>query len=118
MPLLICRTCPRYDLPASGTFRHELDDVFARDGAVEPGAVRHVLCLGGCPEDGVAALDAPGKARVRFTKLTGADAPALAAATRDYDASDTGAPDDWDVPAELRDRISTVTTKRQARTCQ
>jgi predicted metal-binding protein len=40
-----------------------------------------VLCLGGCPRDGVAAIDGPGKARVRFADLTEEDAADLLAAS-------------------------------------
>lgn len=112
MTLLICRTCPRYDVPANGEFRRALDAQIARNPAADPNLVRHVQCLTGCPDDGVAALDGPGKARVRFTRLTPDHADALIKATHAHHASPTGAPDDWDVPAELVDHISNVTYKR------
>jgi predicted metal-binding protein len=49
-----------------------------RSGSSE---VAGVLCLGGCPRDGVAAIDGPGKARVRFADLTEEDAADLLAAS-------------------------------------
>jgi hypothetical protein len=73
-----------------------------------------VQYLGGCPEDGVAAVDAPGKARVRFTGLHAGHAGPLAEAARAHAGSRSGDPGDWDVPAELHERISSVTPKRPA----
>jgi|tagenome__1003787_1003787.scaffolds.fasta_scaffold20567461_2 predicted metal-binding protein len=112
MTLLICRTCPRYDVPANGEFRRALDAQIVRNSAADPNLIRHVQCLTGCPDDGVAALDGPGKARVRFTGLTGDHAAALVKAAHAHDASSTGAPEDWEIPVELVDHISTITFKR------
>jgi predicted metal-binding protein len=112
MTLLICRTCPRYDVPANGAFRRALDAQIAQNHAADPDLIRHVQCLTGCPDDGVAALDGPGKARVRFTRLTEEHAEALVKAAHAHDASSTGAPEDWEIPAELVDHISNVTFKR------
>ena len=109
MSLLICRTCPRYDVPRSGRFSHDLT---AAVQAHVP--VRHVQCLGGCPDHGVAAVDAPGKARVRFTGLDAGHADALIVAARSHEASDSGEPGDWTIPEELTDRLSAVTLKRTA----
>lgn len=109
MNLLVCRTCPRYDLRRSGEFGAALTAALAYEPDVR---VRHVQCLGGCPDDGVAAVDGPGKARVRFTGLDVRHAAALVVAARAHDACTTGVPGDWDVPAELVDRISAVTLKR------
>ena len=74
--------------------------------------VRNVQCLGGCPDDGVAAVDGPGLSRVRFTGLTSDDAPAIIKAALAHQASATGDPSDWAVPGELAGRISSITTKR------
>ena len=112
MTLLICRTCPRYDVPANGEFRRALDAQIVQNPAADPDLIRHVHCLTGCPEDGVAALDGPGKARVRFTRLTEEHADALVKAAHAHEASSTGAPEDWEIPAELVDHISNVTFKR------
>ena len=107
MSLLICRTCPRYDPPRSGRFGRDLT------AAVQAQVhVRHVQCLGGCPDHGVAAVDGPGKARVRFTGLDAGHADALVAAARAHEASGSGEPGDWTVPAELAERIGAVTLKR------
>lgn len=109
MALLVCRTCPRYDLRRSGEFGTALTAALASEPAVH---VRNVQCLGGCPDDGVAAVDGPGKPRVRFTGLDVRHAAALIEAARAHDACATGTPGDWDVPAELADHVSAVTLKR------
>jgi predicted metal-binding protein len=111
MTLLICRTCPRYDLRATGQFSRDLTDAIAADGRQL--AIRKVQCLGGCPDDGVAAVDGPGKTRIRFTGLTGQDAPAIITAALAHQASTTGDITDWQIPPELTSRISSVTSKRQ-----
>ena len=110
MTLLICRTCPRYEPRASGEFGRAMAAAIAAHPAAV--AVRGVQCLGGCPDDGVVAVDGPGKARVRFTGLDPGHADAVARAAAAHEACGTGIPDDWDVPAELVDRLSTVTLKR------
>ncbi|MGK5113529.1 MULTISPECIES: DUF1636 family protein [unclassified Geodermatophilus] len=115
MTLLICRTCPRYDPRATGDFGRRLTAAIAQVADNEPGttvAIRNVQCLGGCPDEGVVAVDGPQKARVRFTGLDESDAKAVFAAAAAHDACPTGAPDDWEIPAELADRISSVTLKR------
>jgi predicted metal-binding protein len=114
MTLLICRTCPRYDPRATGQFGRRLTAALAQIADNEPDnpvAVRNVQCLGGCPDDGVVAVDGPGKTRVRFTGLDETDAKAVHAAALAHDACTTGAPEDWEIPAELADRISSVTRK-------
>ena len=110
MPLLVCRTCPRYESD-SGSFGNELDPALAhaRSRGVR---VRHVPCVGGCPHAGNVALDGPGKPRVRFSALTIDDADDLLVAAAAYDASATGTPGDWDVPAPLKDRLTAVSPKR------
>jgi predicted metal-binding protein len=112
VPLLICRTCPRYDPARTGEFGRDLDSALAGHPAAGEVRIRHVQCLGGCPEHGVVAVDGIGKARVRFTGLTPDDADAIVSAARAHAGCDTGAPDDWDVPAELTGRLSAVTYKR------
>jgi predicted metal-binding protein len=112
MTLLICRTCPRYDTRASGDFGRALAAAIADDPAGAGIAVRNVQCLGGCPADGVVAVDGPGKARVRFTGLDVGHAAAVVLAAAAHDACPSGAPEDWEVPAELANRISSVTRKR------
>ncbi len=39
-----------------------------------PIVIRNVQCLGGCPDEGVVAVDGPEKGRVRFTGLHETDA--------------------------------------------
>ncbi|RJQ75936.1 DUF1636 family protein [Amycolatopsis panacis] len=115
LPLLICRTCPRYDTRRAGQFcrdlQHHLNEEADRAGI----DLRSVQCLGGCPVDGVAAVDEPGKARVRFSGLRPEHAAALVEAVRAYAESDSGEPDDWEVPDPLASRISSVTLKRLPR---
>jgi predicted metal-binding protein len=111
MTLLICRTCPRYDRRATGQFARDLTAAIRADGRDIP--TRNVQCLGGCPDHSVIAVDGPGMTRVRFTAVTADDAPAIINATLAHQASSTGNPGDWLIPAELADRISSVTVKRQ-----
>ncbi|MFC5137682.1 DUF1636 family protein [Actinomycetospora rhizophila] len=110
MPLLVCRTCPRYESD-SGSFGDELDPALTR-AAARGVRVRHVPCVGGCPRAGNVALDGPGKPRVRFSSLTADDADDLVEASAAYDASATGVPGDWEVPAPLEGRLTAVTPKR------
>jgi predicted metal-binding protein len=104
--LLICRTCPR-DEPASGSFGDALDRAVAGTDV----RVRHVPCVGGCPNPGNVALDGPGKPRVRFSRITPDDADVVLDAARRYDASG-GTPGEWEVPGGLADRLTAVTPKR------
>ena len=114
MTLLICATCPRYDRRRSGTFARTLNNAITRTDRAVP--VRTVHCLGGCPHHGVVALDGPGMTRVRFTDLEADDADAVIAAALAHAESGTGDLEDWTVPCQIGDRLSPVTTKRQART--
>jgi Predicted metal-binding protein len=106
--LLVCRTCPRYDAPRSGSFSRAIGVELQASGV----DVRFVQCLGGCPRDGVAAVDGPGKARVRFTGLDAGHGAALIAAARAHESSSDGLPETWEVPEELRGHVSSVTVKR------
>jgi predicted metal-binding protein len=114
MALLVCRTCPRYDRRRSGEFGRRVTSAIAglvRDGSSDI-AVRGVLCLGGCPRDGVAAIDGPGKARVRFADLNEDDAADLLAAAAVHERCASGEPSELDLSDRLRGRISSVTLKR------
>jgi predicted metal-binding protein len=111
MTLLICRTCPRYDLRATGQFARDLTAAIRADGRDVP--TRNVQCLGGCPDHSVVAVDGPGMTRVRFTGITSDDVPAIIKAALAHQASGTGNPGDWLIPAELTSRVSSITTKRQ-----
>ena len=118
MTLLICRTCPRYDTRATGNFGRRITAALTQIADNEPDttvSIRNVQCLGGCPDDGVVAVDGPQKARVRFTGLDESDAKAVYAAAVAHDACADGAPEGWEIPAELADRISSVTLKRTPR---
>jgi predicted metal-binding protein len=118
MTLLICRTCPRYDTRATGDFGRRITAALTQIADNEPDttvSIRNVQCLGGCPDDGVVAVDGPQKARVRFTGLDESDAKAVYAAAVAHDACADGAPEGWEIPTELADRISSVTLKRTLR---
>ncbi|GAA0236806.1 DUF1636 family protein [Cryptosporangium japonicum] len=118
MPLLVCQTCPRYDARATGRFGPQLADALAKVAerrAEQLIAIRNVQCLGGCPQEGVVAMDAPGKTRVRFAGLDETDAEAIHAAAVAYGASATGTPGDWEIPEPLVDRLSSTTFKRCSR---
>ena len=112
MTLLVCRTCPRYDTRCTGDFGRAMTVAIAENAAGDGIALRNMQCLGGCPEDGVVAVDGPGKARVRFNGLAATDAETVIKAAAAHDACLTGAPDDWEIPTELVDRLSSVTYKR------
>jgi predicted metal-binding protein len=114
MTLLICRTCPRYDSRRTGDFGRAMVKAITESAAGDGIAVRTLQCLGGCPEDGVVAVDGPGKARVRFNGLAVGDADAVVRAAAAHDACLSGAPDDWDIPTDLADRLSSVTFKRRS----
>ena len=113
MTLLVCRTCPRYDTSRTGEFGRAMTEALAGTAAGAGVAVRNVQCLGGCPDDGVVALDGLGKARVRFTGLDAGHAGAVIEAAAAHQASAGGAPDEWEIPTELADRLSSVTLKRR-----
>ena len=118
MALLVCRTCPRYDRRRTGEFGRRLTSAITalvRSGSSDV-AVRGVLCLGGCPRNGVAAIDGPGKARVRFSNLTEDDAADLLAAAAAHARCASGEPAELDLSDPLRRRISSVTVKRLAQT--
>ena len=118
MALLVCRTCPRYDRRRSGDFGRRLTSAITalvRNGSSDI-AVRGVLCLGGCPRNGVAAIDGPGKARVRFANLTEDDAADLLLAAAAHERCASGEPAELDISDRLRGRISSVTLKRGVQT--
>lgn len=112
MTLLICRTCARYDSRGTGEFGRAMAAAIAEHPGGTAVTVRKVQCLGSCPDHGVAAVDGPGKARVRFSRLDAGHAAAVIAAAAAHDSCESGAPEDWTVPSELADRISGVTPKR------
>ncbi|MFC4948715.1 hypothetical protein [Pseudonocardia sp. GCM10023141] len=58
-------------------------------------------------------MDGPGKAGIRFNAIAVADVEAVIEAAAAHDPSTTGAPDDWAIPSEPADRVSTVTYKRR-----
>ncbi|MBB1156080.1 DUF1636 family protein [Amycolatopsis dendrobii] len=116
MTLLVCATCPRYDPQHSGEFSHALTAAIAEHLGGDKVGIRHVQCLGGCPRDGVVALDGPGKARVRFSRLTVDDTDAILRAAHAHDACFTGVPGDWEIPGTLAGRVSSITLKRTAHT--
>lgn len=111
MPLLICRTCPRYGSD-SGSFGEALAAAVTGPAHARGVRVSHIPCLGGCPNAGNVALDASGKPRVRFSRITPDDVGALLDATAEYDASESGHPEDWRVPPEIAGRMTAVTPKR------
>lgn len=112
MALLVCRTCPRHDTAASGTFAAVVSAALQNNARGAAVTVRYVQCLGGCPDHSVAAVDGPGQARVRFTGLTAHHADALVIAAHLHNTSPSGAPGDWTVPAELQNHLSSITRKR------
>ena len=120
MTILICTTCPRYEAATRGTFVDRFVTACERVGAAGGAAptLRRVSCLGGCPRAGVAAVDGPQKARVRFTGLADANDDVVADLARFAEAherSTTGEPAEVEVPDSLAPHLSSVTRKRGSR---
>ena len=120
MTVLVCTTCPRYDMAARGTFVDRFVAAYERVGADADTAptLRRVNCLGGCPRAGVAAVDGPQKARVRFTGLADANDDVVADLARfaeAHESSVTGEPAEVEVPGPLSPHLSSVTRKRAPR---
>ena len=76
MPLLVCRTCPRYESD-SGSSGDRLDPALATAGPARKVRVRHVPCVGGCPQSGNVALDAGELDRAAEVGRAGAVQPVL-----------------------------------------
>jgi predicted metal-binding protein len=108
--LLICRTCPRYQDDV-GSFGPRLDQALVAACGGTGLRIRHVQCVGGCPDPGNVALDSLGKARVRISRIDALDAGALLEAVTAYESSATGIPAEWQVPDSLVSRISAVSPK-------
>jgi predicted metal-binding protein len=114
--LLVCRTCPR-DRRDTGSFGDAVRAVTRAPAADDeaPTKALYVNCLGACDLPGNVALDGIGKSRVRFSGLATEQVADLRTACAAYDASPTGDPGEWDVPADLRPAISGVAPKRGPR---
>lgn len=122
MTILICGTCPRYDRPNRGSFGPRMQAaLMAQNGPEQvdgrPLRARFVQCLGGCPNHGVVAIDAPFKTRIRLSGLDPGDAlltGAILRAALAHEQSHDGDPDELAIAQALRPHISAVTTKRPA----
>lgn len=119
MTLLVCTTCPRYDGELNGDFADEFMAVCQKAGTeADPApAIRRVRCLGGCPDEGVVAIDGPQKTRIRFTGLLGAPEAVMIGLSRvavAHEMSATGDPEDIPIPNDVVAHLSSVTRKRCA----
>lgn len=107
--IVICRTCPRYvarrpDEPSEGTRLGMAAKALAERNEGPP--VMLVNCLSGCYYPCNAAIDAPGKTRLRFSRLTVGDLADLVAVARLHAASPDGEIALENLPESLRDRLS------------
>lgn len=109
--ILICRTCPRYEtrrdpgVPTAGAGFAALAKRLAASTGDQV-VVRTVNCLAGCKHPCNAAVEADGKYRLRFSRLTAADLEVLFAVSARHDMSVDGNLADTDLPDALRDRLS------------
>ncbi len=117
-----CRTCPRYEppLPAGEVGRGEaladrIKDLAEDWPLADKIRIRAVNCLGGCPKPCNVSLGAPGKTRVRFSRLGPDDAPAVLEVAGAYFASPDGEMDPEQVPESLRTRLSALSPPQMVR---
>lgn len=113
MQIRMCRTCPRYEPPpAPGTPRrgemlqHAFRALLANSDYNVRVEVRVVTCLSGCSIPCNVLLEAPGKIRLRFSRLRPDDAPGLLAAVAGYLASSDGDPENLDLAPDFALRLS------------
>lgn len=108
--IFVCLTCDRYaqsppgEITPGQRLAAAMKAIAAR--ALNPIAVRTVECLNGCPHPCTAALRAPGKAVIRFSGLSPADAPELIEAAAKYENSRDGDLPVEVLPAGLRRKIT------------
>ena len=120
--LYVCRTCPRYEppLPAGEVGRGEaladrIKDLAEDWPLADDVRIRAVNCLGGCLKPCNVSLGAPGKTRVRFSRLGPDDAPAVMEVALAYFASPDGDLAPEQVPESLRDRLSALSPPQMMR---
>jgi predicted metal-binding protein len=108
--LFICRTCVR-DLrlapgeqSAGSTLYAAVERAVEAAGARLP--LRGTACLNGCPNPCNASVRGHGKALLRFSRLTPADAPALVRLALCYLAHRSGELAEAELPEGLREKLS------------
>ncbi len=107
--ILVCGTCPRHGATAGHekTLGASLGvEIKALLGGGAEGAVRMMNCLAGCKNACNVALAAPGKTRLRFSRLGPGDGESIISAAKIFaQNSAVNLPGDL-LPADLRDRLS------------
>lgn len=108
--LFVCRTCVRDQRvppgePTEGSKLYgALEAALAKAGGDV--VLRGTACLNGCPSPCNASVRGHGKALLRFSRLTPADAPALIRMAQLYLRHKTGELAEKDLPEPLRGKLS------------
>lgn len=112
----VCRTCDRNAPPGSraaqagGALAAALRNVLAAQGP--DGDVREVACLNGCLRPCNVAFRGPDRHTYRFSRITPADLPQIAAFAGRYWNEATGAVTDERIPEALRAKLTVRTPPR------
>jgi predicted metal-binding protein len=107
--ILVCGTCPRYLAKARDekTLGVALaDEIMALLGSEAAGNVRIVNCLAGCKNSCNVALTAPGKTRLRFSRLGLGDGQSIIKTAIMYAQCADADMSVEQFPEALRDRLS------------
>ena len=107
--MLVCRTCPRYEPQRPGTVTRGTAlglEAKARGAGGQEIAVMAVNCLAGCKHPCNAAVDAPDKVRLRFSRLSESDLDLLFEVAELHRASADGDIPVDELPEALRDKLT------------
>lgn len=107
--IFVCVTCDRAaNLPADRSLGSRIAAKLESAAIAHEISIRRVECLNGCPKPGNAALRDLGKCVIRFNRLEENDVAGLIEAAELYGRSYDGNLSLSQIPAGLRDKISTI----------